>query len=129
MSLKNFMILSSISFGMLGLCQTLIPNLTHPLWGISSPNDAVLFMSERWGIMSLAVGLMTWLSRNQSVMEAKPLLVGCSFLTAMTGGITVFALSASLIKGPMAWFAVFFEFTLAIGFTFFLLRKKTIKKT
>lgn len=124
MSLKSFMILISVTFTFLGLGQTLLPNIIHPLWGISSPDDAVIFMSQRWGIMSLAVGLISWFSRNHSVIEARPLMVGCSFLTAMTGITTGFALSTGLINGPLALFAVFFEFILAIGFIFFLIRKE-----
>lgn len=117
MKLKTFLIINSVVSGLSGLSALLIPQLVITMYGVES-SSAVLLMAQYSGLGSLAIGLVTWFSRNIEFSLAQRTLIPALLITNVVG--TIISVLGT-ISGEMkaGWPVVGLYLFFSLGYSYF----------
>ena len=117
MKLRTFFTIAAVVALFYGVVLILVPGTTNAMYGLGTSASENL-LARFFGITLLNVGLLTWLARDFSGFDARPLVL--SGLVADAVGFVV-ALLATLggVMGPLGWSAVVIYLLLGLGFAYF----------
>jgi hypothetical protein len=115
--LKTFLIINALVSGLSGLSALLIPAEILIMYGVD-PNSAVTLMAQYSGLGSVAIGLITWFSRNIGFAQAHKSIIPALLNTHVIG--IIISLMGT-ISGTMktGWPVVGIYFIFSLGYFYF----------
>jgi hypothetical protein len=117
MKLRTFLIIAGILALGYGLGLILMPAFMNSTYGFgTSPSEILL--SRFFGVELLVLGVISWLEKDYSLANARPLITG-SLIGDGVGAI--FALVGTLngVMNSTGWLACAIYFFLTLGFAYF----------
>jgi hypothetical protein len=117
MRLKILLIVNSVVLSLSGLSALLIPKIVLTMYGVD-PNSAVSLMAQYSGLGSIAIGLVTWFSRNIAYSQAHRTLIPALLITHVIGTIiSVLGTISGIMK--VGWPVVGLYFVFSLGYFYF----------
>jgi len=122
MKLKILLVVNAIFFLINAICALLVPATVLSLYGVS-PGPEQNFMGQYAGMGSVAIALITWLSRNITDSEAKKTIIPALLIYFIIGVIVSFLGTISGVMNSIGWSLVFIYLLFAIGYACYMIRK------
>ena len=123
MSLKTLFIITSIIAFVFGVLFVIIPTPLYSLYGIES-NMVLNYMGELFGAALIAVGLISWLSRNITNPEALKAVTISFFIADGIGFIIALIGQLNNVVNALGWLTVVIYLLLSLGFGYFRFSKQ-----
>lgn len=123
MSLKTLFIITSIIAFVFGVLFVIIPTPLYSLYGIES-NMVLNYMGELFGAALIAVGLISWLSRNITNPEALKAVTLSFFIADGIGFIIALIGQLNNVVNALGWLTVVIYLLLSLGFGYFRFSKQ-----
>jgi hypothetical protein len=123
MSLKTLFIITSIIAFVFGVLFVIIPTPLYSLYGIES-NMVLNYMGELFGAALIAVGLISWLSRNITNPEALKAVTLSFFIADGIGFIIALIGQINNVVNALGWLTVVIYLLLSLGFGYFRFSKQ-----
>ena len=122
MKIKSVLIASALLSSLSGLSALLIPTKVLLIYGME-PSASICLMAQYSGLGSIAIGLISWFSRNIDDSQAKKTLVPALLIIHVIG--TIISIMGT-VSGTMkaGWPVVGLYFIFALGYTYFQFFKK-----
>ena len=124
MSLKTLFIITSIIAFVFGVLFVIIPTPLYSLYGIES-NMVLNLMGELFGATLIAVGLISWLSRNITNPEALKAVTLSFFIADGIGFIIALVGQLNNVVNALGWLTVVIYLLLSLGFGYFRFSKQS----
>jgi len=122
MKLKTLLIINAIVLSLSGFSALFIPTKVLIMYGVD-PNSASTMMAQYSGLGSIAIGLVTWFSRNIEHAQAQKTLIPALLITYVIGTIiSILGTISGIIKS--GWPVVGLYFILSVGFFYFQFYKR-----
>ncbi len=122
MKLKFLLVVNAIFFLINGICALLIPGTVLSLYGVS-PGPEQNIMEQYAGMGSIAIALITWLSRNIADPVAKRTIIPALLIYFVIGVIVSLLGTISDVMNSFGWSLVFIYLFFASGYAYHLIRK------
>jgi len=117
MKLKTFFLFNAIVSSLSGLSALLIPTQVLTMCGVD-PDPAISLMAQYSGLGSLAIGLITWFSKNMEVSQARRTLVPALLITYVIGTlISILGTTSGIMAVGLPVVGLYFIF--ALGYFYF----------
>jgi len=117
MKLKILLVVNSVLSGTIGLSAILAPTKVLSMYGVD-PGATVSLMAQYAGLGSMAIGLVTWFSRNVKDTQAQKALILALLITYVIGIIiSVSGTISGIMK--VGWPVIGFYLLFAIGYAYF----------
>lgn len=123
MSLKTLFIITSIIAFVFGVLFVIIPTPLYSLYGIES-NMVLNYMGELFGAALIALGLISWLSRNITNPEALKAVTLSFFIADGIGFIIALIGQLNNVVNALGWLTVVIYLLLSLGFGYFRFSKQ-----
>jgi hypothetical protein len=117
MNLRALFTVTAIVALFYALILILVPATSNALYGLGTSASEIL-LARLFGISLLNLGLLTWLARDFTGFDARPLVVG-GLIAHAVGFVVVLLATLSGVMGPLGWSAVVIYLVLALGFAYF----------
>ena len=124
MSLKTLFIITSIIAFVFGVLFVIIPTPLYSLYGIES-NMVLNYMGELFGAALIALGLISWLSRNITNPEALKAVTLSFFIADGIGFIIALIGQLNNVVNALGWLTVVIYLLLSLGFGYFRFSKQS----
>jgi hypothetical protein len=122
-SLKTLFIITSIIAFVFGVLFVIIPTPLYSLYGIES-NMVLNYMGELFGAALIALGLISWLSRNITNPEALKAVTLSFFIADGIGFIIALIGQLNNVVNALGWLTVVIYLLLSLGFGYFRFSKQ-----
>lgn len=126
MSLKTLFIITSVIAFLFGILFVIIPTPMYSLYGIES-NLMLNYMGELFGAALIAIGLISWQSRNITDVNALKVITLSFFIADVIGFIIALVGQLNNVVNALGWLTVAIYLLLSIGFGYFRFSKSLAK--
>jgi len=117
MKLRTLLTAAAIVALFYAVVLILVPGTSNTMYGLgTSPSEILL--ARFFGITLLNIGLLTWLARDYTGFDARPLVLS-GLIADAVGFIVSLLATLSGVLGPLGWSAVVIYLVLALGFAYF----------
>lgn len=128
MKLKTLFIITSIVALVFGVVFVIIPTQVYSLYGIEA--DAGLnYMGQLFGAALIAIGLITWYSRNVADSDARKAIILSIFIAHGIGFVVALIGQLNNVVNALGWLTVVIYLLLTIGFGYFQFSKPSSPKS
>ncbi len=118
MKLSVLFIITSVIALVFGILFVIIPGPMYSLYGIES-NMMLNYMGELFGAALIAIGLISWMSRNAADSEARRAVILSFFIADAIGFIVALIGQLNDVVNALGWLTVVIYFFLSLGFAVF----------
>jgi len=115
--LKSLLIISTVVTLVYGIFFVLTPATVLSLYGVTQ-GPSVELMGQYFGSALLAVGLLTWATRNVADSEVQRPIIVALLITDVIGVIVSVLGTVSGVMSAVGWSAVGIYLLLALGFAY-----------
>lgn len=122
MKLNVLFIITAIIALVFGIVFVLIPTWTYSLYGIES-TEMLNYMGQLFGAALIAIGLISWLSRNAADSDARNAIILSFFIGDGIGFIIALIGQLNNVVNNLGWLTVIIYFLLCLGFAYFQFSK------
>jgi hypothetical protein len=122
MKLKVLFIITAIISIVFGVVFVLIPWQLYSLYGIES-GAGLNYMGQLFGAALIALGLISWQSRNAADSDARKAIILTFFIADGIGFVIALIGQLNEVVGSLGWLTVAIYFLLAVGFGYFQFSK------
>ena len=124
MKLKVLLIITAIVSIVFGVVFVFIPAQLYSLYGIES-GAGLNYMGQLFGAALIALGLISWQSRNATDSDARKAIILAFFIADGIGFVVALIGQLNEVVGSLGWLTVAIYFLLALGFAYFQFSKPT----
>jgi hypothetical protein len=128
MKLKVLFIITAIVAIVFGVVFVIIPAQLYSLYGIES-GAGLNYMGQLFGAALIAIGLISWQSRNAADSDARSAIILAFFIADGIGFVVSLIGQLSEVVGPLGWLTVVIYLLLTIGFGYFQFSKPSSSET
>ena len=118
MKLSVLFIITSVIALVFGILFVIIPGQMYSLYGIES-NMMLNYMGGLFGAALIAIGLISWLSRNAADSEARKAIILSFFIADAIGFIVALIGQLNNVVNALGWLTVVIYLLLCLGFAVF----------
>lgn len=118
MKLKGLFIVTAVISIMFGVAFVIIPTELYSLYGIQSGPE-LNFIGQLFGSALIAIGLISWQSRNAADSYARRAIVSSFFIADAVGFVVALIGQLNNVVNALGWTTVAIYFFLALGFAYF----------
>ncbi|MCW8810487.1 MAG: hypothetical protein OQJ93_06460 [Ignavibacteriaceae bacterium] len=122
MKLSVLFIITAIIAIVYGVVFVIIPGPVYSIYGIES-NMVLDYMGRLFGSALIAVGLISWQSRNAADSDARKAIIFSFFIADGIGFIVALIGQLNEVVNPVGWTTVVIYFILSFGFAYFQFSK------
>src|SRR4030042_915187 len=122
MTLKTFMIITSIIAFIFGVAFIVAPTLSLNFYGVSV-NVTGEFLGRYFGASLIGTAFLAWLTRTAPASETRRAILAALFVTMLLGFLVAVYDTFAGAGNPLVWLNVGIYLTLAIGFVYFAFMK------
>ena len=128
MKLKTLFIITTIIVTVFGVLFVVIPTTVYSFYGIES-FPALTYMSQLFGAALLAIGLISWQSRNAADSDARKAIIFSFFIADGVGFIVALIGQLNNVVNALGWGTVAIYLLLSAGFGYFNFSKTNSEKS
>ena len=118
MKLKVLFIITAIVAIVFGVVFVIIPAQLYSLYGIES-GAGLNYMGQLFGAALIAIGLVSWQSRNAADSDARKAIIFSFFIADGIGFVVALIGQLNEVLGSLGWLTVAIYLLLTIGFGYF----------
>ncbi len=118
MKLKVLFIITAIIAIVFGVVFVIIPAQVYSLYDIES-GAGLNYMGQLFGAALIAIGLISWQSRNAADSDARKAIILAIFIADGIGFVIALIGQLNEILGSLGWLTVAIYFLLSLGFGYF----------
>ncbi len=118
MKLKVLFIITAIVAIVFGVVFVIIPAQLYSLYGIES-GAGMNYMGQLFGAALIAIGLISWQSRNAADSDARKAIIFSFFIADGIGFVVALIGQLNEVLGSLGWLTVAIYLLLTIGFGYF----------
>ena len=118
MKLKGLFIVTAVISILFGAAFVIIPTEVYSLYGVQSGTE-LNFVGQLFGSALIAIGLISWQSRNADDSEARRAIVSSFFIADAVGFIVALIGQLNNVVNALGWTIVAIYLLLALGFAYF----------
>jgi len=118
MKLKILFIITAIVAIVFGVIFVIIPAQLYSLYGVES-GAGLNYMGQLFGAALIAIGLVSWQSRNAADSDARKAIVFSFFIADGIGFVVALIGQLNEVVGSLGWLTVALYFLLSLGFGYF----------
>jgi hypothetical protein len=122
MKLKVLFIVTAIVAIVFGVVFVIIPTQLYSLYGIES-GAGLNYMGQLFGAALIAIGLISWQSRNAADSDARSAIILAFFIGDGIGFVVSLIGQLNGVVGSLGWLTVIIYLLLTIGFGYFQFSK------
>ncbi len=122
MSLKTLFVITSIIAFVFGILFVIISTSVYSLYGIES-TPMLNYMAELFGAALIAIGLISWQSRNIADINTLKVITISFFIADGIGFIIALVGQLNNVVNALGWITVVIYLFLSIGFSYFRFSK------
>jgi len=123
MKFKTLMVIKAVVCLCLGIPILLAPGFVYSIFG-TTLNEGGDFAAREYGASLIGNMLLTWFARSAQESETRrAIILGMTFYNSLGFIVTLPAIISGAL-GPVAWLGVVIYLFFAVGFGYFLMRKK-----
>ena len=122
MKLKVLFIITAIVAIVFGVIFVIIPAQLYSLYGVES-GAGLNYMGQLFGAALIAIGLVSWQSRNAADSDARKAIVFSFFIADGIGFVVALIGQLNEVVGSLGWLTVAIYFLLSLGFGYFQFSK------
>jgi hypothetical protein len=122
MKLKVLFIVTAIVAIVFGVVFVIIPTQLYALYGIES-GAGLNYMGQLFGAALIAIGLISWQSRNAADSDARSAIILAFFIGDGIGFVVSLIGQLNGVVGSLGWLTVIIYLLLTIGFGYFQFSK------
>lgn len=123
MKLSVLFIITAIIATVFGVVFVIIPGPVYSLYGIES-NMMLNYMGQLFGAALIAIGLVSWRSRNAVDSDARKAIIFALFIANTIGFVVALVGQLNNVVNAVGWTTVAIYFLLALGFAIFQFSKE-----
>ena len=124
MKLKVLFIITAIIAIVFGVVFVIIPAQVYSLYDIES-GAGLNYMGQLFGAALIAIGLISWQSRNAADSDARRAIILAIFIADGIGFVIALIGQLNDVVGSLGWLTVAIYFLLSLGFGYFQFSKPT----
>jgi len=128
MKIKTLFIISAVIAVAYGIAFVIVPSQVCALYDIES-TPILNYMDQLFGAALLAIGLISWFSRNAAVSEAQKAIILGLFIADGIGFIVSLIGQINNVLGSLGWLNVVIYLFLFVGFGYFQFSKPVVVKS
>lgn len=125
MNLKSLLIIKAIVCLVLGLAILIVPDFIYSIFGATLAAAGV-FAAREYGASLIGNLMLTWFARNSGESDARWAIILALCVYDAIGVIVTLIATLQGTLNPLGWLIVALYLFFAIGFGFFLVRKKVM---
>ncbi len=118
MKLKILFIITAIIAIVFGVVFVIIPAQVYSLYSIES-GAGMNYMGQLFGAALIAIGLISWQSRNAADSDARRAIILAIFIADGIGFVIALIGQLNDVVGSLGWLTVAIYFLLSLGFGYF----------
>ena len=118
MKLSVLFIITAIIAILFGVVFVIIPGPVYSVYGIES-NMMLNYMGQLFGATLIAIGLISWRSRNAADSDARKAIIFSFFIANTIGFVVALIAQLNEVVNAVGWTTVAIYFLLALGFAIF----------
>ncbi len=118
MKLKVLFIITAIIAIVFGVVFVIIPAQVYSLYDIES-GAGLNYMGQLFGAALIAIGLISWQSRNAADSDARRAIILAIFIADGIGFVIALIGQLNDVVGSLGWLTVAIYFLLSLGFGYF----------
>lgn len=118
MKLSVLFIITAIIAILFGVVFVIIPGPVYSVYGIES-NMMLNYMGQLFGAALIAIGLISWRSRNAADSDARKAIIFSFFIANTIGFVVALIAQLNEVVNAVGWTTVAIYFLLALGFAIF----------
>jgi hypothetical protein len=118
MKLKVLFIITAIVAIVFGVIFVIIPAQLYSLYGVES-GAGLNYMGQLFGAALIAIGLVSWQSRNAADSDARKAIIFSFFIADGIGFVVALIGQLNEVVGSLGWLTVALYFLLSLGFGYF----------
>ena len=122
MNLKTLFVVTAVVTFVFGVLFIIIPTQFYSWYGIDS-NMALNYIGRLFGAVLIAVGLISWLSRNAADSDARKAIILSFFIADGIGFIIALIAQLNNVVNSLGWLTVVIYFLISLGFGYFQFSK------
>jgi hypothetical protein len=122
MQIKSLFIITTVIAIVFGVLFVIIPAQMYSLYGIES-NMMLNYMGGLFGAALIAIGIISWQSRNAEDSAARRAIILGFFIADTIGFIIALIGQLNDVVNALGWLTVVIYFLLALGFAVFQFSK------
>lgn len=115
MQIKALFIITAVIALIFGILFVIIPGPMYSLYGLES-TMMLNYMGGLFGAALIAIGLISWQSRNAADSDARRAIVLGFFIADAVGFVVALIGQLSGVVNALGWLTVVIYFLLALGF-------------
>ncbi len=123
MKLKTLFIITTIITLVFGIGFVIIPWQVYSLYGIEA-NANLNYMGQLFGAALIAIGLISWRSRNAADSESRRAIIFSIFIADGIGFLVALIGQLNNVVNALGWSTVAIYFLLSLGFAYFQFSKQ-----
>lgn len=123
MKLSVLFIITAIIAIVFGVVFVIIPRPVYSLYGVES-NMMLNYMGQLFGAALIAIGLISWRSRNAADSDARKAIIFSLFISNTIGFVVALIAQLNEVVNMVGWTTVAIYFLLALGFAIFQFSKE-----
>lgn len=123
MKLKTLLVIKAIVCLCIGIPILLVPNFTYSIFGSTLAAGGV-FAAREYGASMMGNLMLTWFARNSQESDARWAIILALFVYDAVGFVVTLIAIISGALNPLAWLIVALYLFFALGFGYFLLKKR-----
>jgi hypothetical protein len=124
MKLKVLFIITAIIAIVFGVVFVVIPAQVYSLYDIES-GAGLNYMGQLFGAVLIAIGLISWQSRNAADSDARKAVILAFFIADGIGFVIALIGQLNEVVGSLGWLTVAIYFLLSLGFGYFQFSKSS----
>ncbi len=128
MKLKILFIINAIVAIVFGVAFVLIPAKVYSMYAIES-GAGLDYMGQLFGAALIAIGLISWQSRNAADSDARRAIILAIFIADGIGFVIALIGQLNDVVGSLGWLTVAIYFLLSLGFGYFQFSKPSSSET
>jgi hypothetical protein len=122
MKLKVLFVITAIIAFVFGVLFVILPAQVYSLYAIES-GSGLNYMGQLFGAALIAIGLISWQSRNAADSDARKAIILAFFIADGIGFVIALIGQLNEVVGPLGWLTVAIYFLLSLGFGYFQFSK------
>jgi len=123
MKIKGLFIITAVIAVVFGVVFVIIPGPVYSLYGIES-NMMLNYMGQLFGAALIAIGLISWQSRNAADSDARKAIIYSFFIGDTIGFVVALIGQLNEVVNAVGWTTVIIYFLLALSFAIFQFSKE-----
>lgn len=126
MKLKTVLILNSLAALLVSIGLVLLPSIVVSIYGRTT-DTAGLYLAQHYGATGLGIGVLTWLSRNVSLEEARRALLPALLIVFLVEFVLDLTAQFEGIVNSLGWSVIALDLLFALGYGYLLFLKPTVE--